>query len=365
MRKVTPQVIGADANIAAAKLAKTLDKPLNLGIGTMPGHSYQPIDPQTFKQASEFLLGFLGLKNKNLNVVPAKGGGSGAISVGIAVLRSMGYRPQFGAFSAWDWTGYESFCSAQGLEKKYMETDEYDLEDPDALVFIQTNRNGNGTRLTLEKAEALIELNNRLERPNFIDLPYFTGSEEERSVLKLFQEKSQVPTIIAWSPTKIFQTFAARPGGAVIVIHPNEAHFEALGWAGGVAARGTTGFDDAVTRELWEAMAFDQSELKQRHQHYLQTVQTATECWRRNAPADFETYFDDALYGGMFRLFPAQAETQKLMAAENIVPVLMQNGETYKVRVNICGVVQADGSLIPEADTLVAKFFDILTSYLS
>lgn len=362
MRKVTPQIIGADANIAAAKLAKTLDKPLNLGIGTMPGHSYQPIDPQTSKQATDFLLSFLGLENRNLNVVPAKGGGSGAISVGIAVLRSMGYRPTFGAFSHWDWTGYESFCSAQGLEKKYMLTNEYDLQEPDAVMFVQTNRNGDGTRLTLEKAKALIDLNNRLKRPNFVDLPYFTGSEEERSVLKLFQETSQVPTIIAWSPTKIFQTFAARPGGAVIVLHPDEAHFEALGWVGGVAARGTTGFDDAVTRELWEAMAFDQTALRDRHQHYLRTVQTATECWRRNAPADFSTYFDDDLYGGMFRLFPAKADSQKLMAAANIVPVLMQNGDDYKVRINLCGVVQPDGTLIPKADSLVAKFFDILIS---
>ena len=360
MRQVEPLVIGPDANIAAAQIAKTLDKPLNLGIGTMPGHSYQPIDPQTFTQAKSFLLDLLGLKDENLSVIAAKGGGSGSISVGIAVLRAMGYRPSAGSFSHWDWTGYESFCSAQGLDKVYLETSEYTSDNADALVFLQTNRNGAGTRLGLSEAEQIIIENNRLKRPNFIDLPYFTGTEEERAVLRLFQEKSAVPTIIAWSPTKIFQTFAARPGGALIVIHPDEEHFQDLGWTSGVAARGTTGFDDAVTRELWEAMAFDQDTLKERHQHYLSTVQTATTCWRDNAPDWAQSYFDDAQFGGMFRLFPAKADTQDLMADQNIVPVLMQSQDEYRVRVNLCGVVRPDGNLIDNANELITQFFNLL-----
>lgn len=360
MQKIIPQALAPDANIAAAKIAKSLDKPLNLGIGTMPGHSYQPIDPQSVQGATQFLIRFLGLHPDLVGVVPAKGGGSGAISVGIAVLKTMGFRPRYGAFSAWDWTGYESFCAAHGLEKIRLDSNHYDCQEPDAIMFLQTNRNGDGTRLTADQALQIIELNNQLGRPNFIDLPYFTGSEEEKAVLRLFQERATQPTIIAWSPTKIFQTFAARPGGGVIVLYPNQTACNELNWAGGVAARGTTGFDDAVTRELWEAMATDQTELLARHKHYLETVKTATECWQRNAPSDYKSYFDKRFYGGMFRLFPAEADTQEIMAAQNIVPVLMHKEAEYKIRVNICGVVESDGALIPEADALVAQFFELL-----
>lgn len=362
MHKVQPLKIAPDANIAAGQIAKSLDKPLNLGIGTMPGHSYQPINPQIYEAGKSFLVNFLGLKTENITVVPAKGGGSGAISVGIAALRSMGYRPHYGAFSRWDWTGYESFCSAQGLERKYLESNAYDLTEPDAIMFLQTNRNGDGTRMSLEQAAEIIELNNRLKRPNFIDLPYFTGSEAEKQLLQKFQAEAQVPTIIAWSPTKIFQTFGARPGGVVLILHPNKDHFDDLNWVGGVSARGTTGFDDAVTRELWEAMATDQETLKQKHAHYLQTIKTATDCWRENAPDWAKNYFDDGNYGGMFRLLPAKADTQQLMAAQNIVPVLMQSGDEFKVRINLCGIVQPDGQLIPQAENLVAEFFTFLTS---
>jgi hypothetical protein len=360
MHKITPLKISPDANIAAAQIAKSLKEPLNLGIGTMPGHSYQPISAEVLKEGRLFLLNFLGFGDHNLTLVPAKGGGSGAISVGIAALRAMGYRPNGAAFSHWDWTGYESFCTAQGLEKNYLPSNNYDSTEPDTLMFLQTNRNGDGTRMSLAEAKEIIKLNNRLQRPNFIDLPYFTGSDEEKKVLQLFQSEATEPTIVAWSPTKIFQTFADRPGGVVLILHPNKEHFDDLQWVGGVSARGTTGFDDAVTRELWEAMATDQTTLQHKHAHYLQTIQTATECWRKNAPDWAQLYFDDENYGGMFRLFPAQSDTQQLMAASNIVPVLMQSEGEFKIRVNLCGVVQADGALIPKADTLVTQFFTFL-----
>lgn len=362
MHKIKPIPIPPDANIAAAGIAKKLDQPLNLGIGTMPGHSYQPIDKETLTEGTQFLLNLLGLHPDKTTVIPAKGGGSGAISCGIAALRSLGYRPASAAFSHWDWTGYDSFCTAQGLEKHLLDTNSYLHEDPNTIVFLQTNRNADGTRLNLERAEAIIELNNRLKRPNFIDLPYFTASEEERAVLQLFAEKSEQPTIVAWSPTKIYQTFASRPGGVVFLLHPTSDHKKDLGWVGGVTARGTTGFDDATTRELWADLAHNQSDLTRRHQHYLEVVKIATKVWRANTPEWAQNYFDDTLYGGMFRLFPAEADTQAKMAAQNIVPVLMQSGDEYKVRVNLCGINKPDGSVLADADKKIAQFFDILKS---
>lgn len=362
MQKITPLSPAPDANIAAAGLAKTLNNPINLGIGTLPGHSYHSIEADTFAKGRKFLLEFLGLKDQNISLIPTKGGGSGAISTGISALKSLGYRPKTISFGAWDWTGYDSFCYTHGLEKVYLPTNQYSSQDPDTLMMIQTNRNGDGTRLNLAQAKKIIKENNRLERPSFIDLPYFTGEAAEIEILQLFQRTAQTPTIIAWSPTKIFQTFDARPGGITFVIFPSSEAFDKHSWIQSITARGTTGFDDAVTRELWEEMAQNQAGLRQRHQHYLNTIKTATALWRDNAPLEAQSYFLPENYGGMFRLFPAAEDTQALLAAQNIVAVLMQQDDTYSIRVNLCGVVDAEGKPIAGAGKIIKTFFSILYS---
>ncbi len=242
----------------------------------------------------------------------------------------------------------------------YLPEGAYTSEDPDTLMMIQTNRNGAGTRLSLEQAKGIIEENNRLERPSFIDLPYFSGTKEEQAVLQLFQKTAKTPTIIAWSPTKIFQTFAARPGGVVFVLFPTEAMHESHSWIQSITARGTTGFDDAVTRELWEELAHNQAGLEERHAHYLEIIKTATECWRKQAPEKAKCYFDDEHYGGMFRLFPAQADTQARLAEKNIVAVSMQYQDEYRLRVNLSGIITPTGALIPAVENTIKTFFDVL-----
>lgn len=360
MKKITLKSPEEDANIFAAGLAKNLNDPVNLGIGTLPGHRYQPIDPQTYTKGRAFLLDFLGLKDKNLSLIPVKGGGSGAISAGISALLALGYQPDSLSFSGWDWTGYDSFCYTFGLTKAYLTTNEYSSADANTLLMIQTNRNGDGTRLNELEAQKIIAENNRLKRPSFIDLPYFSGDDQEQAILKLFQETAQTPTIIAWSPTKIFQTFAARPGGVVMVLFPNETMFTEHSWVQSITARGTTGFDDAVTRELWEELAYHPETLKKRHAHYLSLIKTATAGWSAYAPAQAETYFDNDKYGGMFRLFPAQADTQARLAEKNIVAVLMKHQGEYRIRVNLSGVVTPQGALIPAAETIIETFFKVL-----
>lgn len=355
-----PTAPNPDANLAAGKLAKTLENPTNLGIGTLPGHSYQPIPPSTLKAGRDFLLSFLGLEDQLINLVPSKGGGSGAIATGLAAVRAMGYQFNSLSFSAWDWAGYESFCAAQGVVKNYLAGNSYDCDDPETLILTQTNRNGVGTRLSLGEAEALIEQNNQHQRPNFVDLPYFTGTDEEKAILHLFQTNAEQPTIIAWSPTKIFQTFGPRPGGVTLILWPNEKMATDLAWVAPAVARGTTGFDDAVTRELWEEMAHSQNELGHRHEHYLAVINTATDLWRKNAPDNAQNYFDDTQYGGMFRLFPAEADTQQKLAEKNIVAVLMQSGDEYRIRVNICGIIQSDGTATANAEQVVQDFFAVL-----
>ena len=360
MRQVPPVVPGADANLVAAKLAKSLADPANLGIGTLPGHAYGPIKPEIMQAGSEFLTQFLGLSKQNISLIPTKGGGSGAIATGIAAVRAMGYRPQALGFSPWDWAGYESFCAAQGLEKSYLPESGYTTEDTDTLLLVQTNRNGAGTRLGLKEAEALIKENNDQQRPNFIDLPYFTGTAEEKAVLNLFQSQAEQPTVMAWSPTKIFQTFAERPGGVVLILWPNNDWQQRFAWLPGAIARGTTGFDDATTRELWRQMAEDPQSLQAKHQHYLAVIKTATELWRSQAPAPAQSYFDDAQYGGMFRLFPADEDAQARLAAENIVAVLMNYEQEYRIRVNICGLIQPDGKPQLGSEAIIQTFFRIL-----
>ncbi|NCP66916.1 hypothetical protein GW756_01260 [bacterium] len=360
MKKSKPIAPAEDANIFASTLAKTLENPVNLGIGTLPGHSYQPIDAQTYAAGREFLLNFLGIDDTNLSLIPVKGGGSGAISAGISALISMGYAPKSMSFSGWDWTGYDSFCYTYGLAKLYLPSSEYSSEDPDTLMMIQTNRNGDGSRLNLERAQKIIEENNRLNRPSFIDLPYFSGEDFEKEILQLFQEKAKTPTIIAWSPTKIFQTFAARPGGAVIVMFPSNEMYEEHRWVQSITARGTTGFDDAVTRELWEELAHNQAGLKERHAHYLSIIKASTSVWKENAPAAAAPYFDAENYGGMFRLFPAQSDTQARLADKNIVAVLMQYEGEYRLRVNLSGVILPSGEVMPGADEIIKTFFEVL-----
>lgn len=360
MKKRTPPSPTTDANLFAARLAKSLKSPVNLGIGTLPGHNYQPIDAQTYQAGRSFLLDFLGLKDQNLSLIPVKGGGSGAISAGISALFAMGYRPKSLSFSGWDWTGYDSFCYTFGLTKIYLLSPEYSSIDENTLLMIQTNRNGDGTRLDEQQAKKIIAENNQLARPNFVDLPYFSGDVQEKAVLKLFQETAQTPTIIAFSPTKIFQTFAARPGGVVLVLFPNEKMFADHRWVHSITARGTTGFDDAVTRELWQEMAYHPEILKNRQAHYLRLISTATKAWSLQAPAKAKVYFDTTKYGGMFRLFPAQADTQACLAEKNIVAVHMKHNDKHRIRVNLSGVVSPNGELIPEAETVIKTFFKVL-----
>jgi aspartate/tyrosine/aromatic aminotransferase len=149
------------------------------------------------------------------------------------------------------------------------------------------------------------------------------------------------PVVVGFGPTKVFNTFNYRPGGATVVICRTEKE---AGHARGRMtsnARGGTGFIDIATYALMKAMAENPEGLAADHAKILQRLYQAEQDWSRYAAGTPLADFFDSRYGGLFRILPVQPGTVEALAEQHIHVVHV---DERLIRINIMGLPHGEGT---------------------
>jgi hypothetical protein len=119
------------------------------------------------------------------------------------------------------------------------------------------------------------------------------------------------PLVIAFGPTKIFNTFAYRPGGATLAICRSAEEADSARARMKRIERGSSGFIDVATLALVHALADDAAGLRRDHAAILARLAEAAADWRAHAAGTpLEQYFTDA-YGGLFRIVVVEARRDR------------------------------------------------------
>lgn len=311
--------------------------------------SYTVIAPDMLAKAKIFVCDLLGLSldvRERTVVSFATGGGSGAVSRAISFIRSQ----HVGTYDtlvtqADSWPGYASIAYVNGMHFNTCPLDFATL--PDGLLIAQTVHNGTGRLLNETVWHALGTRLATADRPvildlpyagfDFCDLPYDEALEKSATAVRTLVTTG-APVVVALGPTKIWNTFAYRPGGATVVICRTAEEYAAADARMKRIERGSTGFIDAATHALVRAMADTPDALQNDHAAILTRLAEATHDWRTHAAGTpLATYFSGE-FGGLFRIVPVRASAVERLAEQHIHVVDASANGTPRVRINVMGL---------------------------
>jgi aspartate/tyrosine/aromatic aminotransferase len=330
---------------ALAALVKT--------VGTACG-SYNAPDLPRLAAAKEFLCDTIDLPaaaRARTVVSWATGGGSGAVNRAIACIRSQHPRGDYDSLVVQtdSWPGYRSVAYTSGLT---FETCPLDFSEIPArgLIVAQTIHNGTGRLVDDAVWRVMGTQFAAQDRALIVDFPYAGFDYGDRPYREAIHESASAihalaeagaPVIVAFGPTKVFNTFAYRPGGAAIVICRTAEEAASADARMKRIERGSTGFIDAVTVALVQAMADNPDGLRADHAAILARLAEAAHDWRRHAMGSpLESYFTSA-FGGLFRILPVKPGapgTIDRLAAKHIHVVDASTASTPRIRINTMGL---------------------------
>src|SRR5262245_12225416 len=318
--------------------------------GTACG-SYTVAEPDLLARAQASLCDLLDLPQQvraRTVVSWATGGGSGAVVRAMLFIRAQ-HTP--GAFPSLivqrdSWPGYSSVAYTQGLAFDACSLDFSDVPTRGLLVA-QTVHNGTGRLLDASRWVAIGQRFAADDRPIILDVPYlgfdFSRLPYDEAIRRSAAPihtlvDAGAPLVVAFGPTKVFNTFAYRPGGATLVICRSKEEAEAAAARMKRIERGSSGFIDIATLALVQAMADDAAGLRRDHAGILARLAQAADDWRAHAAGTpLEQYFTDA-YGGLFRIVPVKPGACDRLAARHIHMVDASTPAAERVRINTMGL---------------------------
>jgi len=216
------------------------------------------------------------------------------------------------------------------------------------LDVLQTIHNGSGLLVPINNWKLAGRIFTGRDQPVVLDIPY-TGFDHaelpydealDRSaepLLRLVEEGA--PVVVGFGPTKVFNTFKYRPGGATVVICRTEKEARHARNRMISNARGGTGFIDIATYALMKAMAENPEGLKSDHATILQRLHQAEQDWAKHATGTPLADFFGPGYGGLFRILPVQPGTVEALAEQHIHVVYV---DKELIRINIMGLPHGD-----------------------
>jgi aspartate/tyrosine/aromatic aminotransferase len=317
--------------------------------GTRCG-SYIVADPELLARAQNALCDLLDLPasvRPRTVVSWATGGGSGALNRAISFIRAQQPATYSSIVVQRDsWPGYSSVAYANAIALDHCSIDLSDIPVR-GIVIAQTVHNGTGQLLDGSRWPPMAERFAADDRAIILDVPYL-GFDFSRLPYDDAIRRSAAPIrgfvaagaplIVAFGPTKVFNTFAYRPGGATAVICRTPEEAAAAQARMKRIERGSTGFMDVATLALVQAMADDAAGLRRDHAAILVRLAEAAADWRAHAiGTSLERYFTDA-YGGLFRIVTVKHGACERLAAAHIHTVDASTEAASRVRINTMGL---------------------------
>ena len=368
-----------DQNLAANQRfsADTDPGKINLGVGTNVGSDGKPWDQATAfpaslarlvgeignvcgsynpakdvqQAAAEFVLGQqLKLPSEIWNrcvVSFAAGGGSGAVGRAIDFVTAQHGDKRYLNLQHYSWVGYDSIAYNRGLGTRSIPIDLSKLPGK-GLGVLQTIHNGSGLLVPGKSWKRAAKVFARRDQPVILDIPYtgfdHSGLPYDEAVSRSAEPvvtlaDAGAPVVVGFGPTKIFNTFKYRPGGATVVICRTEKEAGHARNRMNSNARGGTGFIDIATYALMKTMAENPEGLKTDHANILKRLHQAEQDWASHAAGTPLADFFGPGYGGLFRILPVQAGTVEALAERHIHVVHVD--ETM-IRINMMGLPHGD-----------------------
>jgi aspartate/tyrosine/aromatic aminotransferase len=323
--------------------------------------SYTVPEPETLARAHHALCELLDIPEpvRPRTVVSwPTGGGSGALNRAIAFIRAQ--RPESYpsiVVQRDSWPGYSSVAYTHGVALDICSIDLSDLP-AHGVVVAQTVHNGTGRLIDRSRWAPIAQHFAASDRPIVLDVPYL-GFDFSRLPYKEAIRRSAepirdfvaaaAPLIVAFGPTKVFNTFAYRPGGAAVVICRSVDEAETARARMKRIERGSSGFIDVATLALVRALADDAGGLRRDHAAILERLAEAAADWRTQAAGTpLEPYFSEA-YGGLFRIVPVQPGACERLAARHVHLVDASTPDEARVRINTMGLPHARAAEIVAA----------------
>jgi aromatic-amino-acid transaminase len=327
--------------------------------------SYTVPDPDTLARAQHSLCELLAIPadvRARTVVSWPTGGGSGALTRALSFIRAQ--RPD--AYPAMvvqqdSWPGYSSVAYTQGIAMDLCAVDLSDLlaDLPmRGIVVAQTVHNGTGRLIEAARWTPIARRFAADDRAIVLDVPYL-GFDFSRLPYDEAIGRSAAPIrdlvaagtalVIAFGPTKVFNTFAYRPGGATLAICRSVEEADAARARMKRIERGSSGFIDVATLALVHALADDVGGLRRDHAAILARLAEAAADWRAHAAGTpLEQYFTDA-YGGLFRIVAVKPGAIDRLAARHIHTVDASTPAETRVRINTMGLPRARAAEIVAA----------------
>jgi aspartate/tyrosine/aromatic aminotransferase len=315
--------------------------------------SYTVAEPETLARAQHALCELLDIpaEVRPRTVVSwPTGGGSGALTRGLSFIRAQ--RPD--AYPSMvvqrdSWPGYSAVAYTQAIAMDLCAVDLSDLPTR-GIVVAQTVHNGTGRLIEAARWTPIARQFAADDRPIVLDVPYL-GFDFSRLPYDEAIRRSAAPIrdlvaagtalVIAFGPTKIFNTFAYRPGGATLAICRSAEEADAARARMKRIERGSSGFIDVATLALVHALADDADGLRRDHAAILARLAEAAADWRAHAAGTLlEPYFTD-VYGGLFRIIPVKPGAIDRLAAQHIHTVDASTPTDARVRINTMGLPRA------------------------
>jgi len=368
-----------DQNLAANQRfsADNDSKKINLGVGTNVGSDGKPWNqatafPASLSQlvndigdvcgsynpakdvqqaAAEFVLGQQlklpsNIWNRCVTSFTA-GGGSGAVGRAIDFVTAQHADIQRLNLQRYSWVGYDSIAYNRGLATQSIPIELTKLPRK-GLGVLQTIHNGSGLLVPTKNWKRASKIFARRDQPVIMDVPYTGFDHAELPYEEAVNRSAEplltlvdvgAPVVVGFGPTKVFNTFKYRPGGATVVICRTEKEASHARNRMMSNARGGTGFIDIATYALMKAMAENPEGLKTDHSKILQRLNQAEQDWAKNAAGTPLADFFDSGYGGLFRILPVQPGTVEALAAQHIHVVYV---DKKLIRINIMGLPHGD-----------------------
>jgi len=368
-----------DQNLAANQRfsADTDSKKINLGVGTNVGPDGKP-----WNQATAFPASLLQLVNSIGDVCgsynPAKdvqqaaaefvlgqqlklpssiwdhcvtsfaaGGGSGAVGRAIDFVTAQHTDIQHLNLQQYSWVGYDSIAYNRGLGTGSIPIELTKLPQK-GLAVLQTVHNGSGLLVPRKNWRRASKVFSHRDQPVVMDIPYSGFDHAELPYDEAMTRSAEplltlvdagAPVVVGFGPTKVFNTFKYRPGGATVVICRTKKEAQHARNRMASNARGGTGFIDIATYALMKAMAENPEGLKSDHAAILQRLNQAEQDWAKHAAGTPLADFFDSSYGGLFRILPVQPGTVEALAKQHIHVVYV---DKCLIRINIMGLPHGD-----------------------
>jgi aspartate/tyrosine/aromatic aminotransferase len=324
--------------------------------------SYTVPDSGLLAAAKAYVCDLLGLpaNARSQTVVSwATGGGSGAVNRAMAFIRAQHPREAYSSLVVQtdSWPGYASMAYANDIALEHCALD-FSGVPKSGLVIAQTVHNGTGRLLDASVWRRMGELLATQDRGLVVDMPYagfdfcdrpYQEATERSSAAIGALVESRAPVVVAFGPTKVFNTFAYRPGGAAVVIGRTAEEASAADARMKRSERGSTGFIDVATLALVHAMAENPDGLRRDHAAILVRLAEAIHDWRHHAAGSpLERYFS-ATFGGLFRIVPVTTGAVERLAARHIHVVDASTKAVPRIRVNTMGLPHGRASAIVTA----------------